>query len=567
MIREIRITNFALIDELSLEFDKKLTVFTGETGAGKSILIGAISLLVGERASIESIRSGAEEAEVSGVFDVHVMRPGLRSLLDELSIEPLDHSLIIRRRISRSDRNKILVNQIPIPLAALKKLGDSLVDLHGQHEHQSLLSEETHAGVIDDLPAVRDVKGKYSAVYIAYAAAKAEAESFEAKAAALAERREILEFQYKELSDLSLRSGEEEELTKELGLLSSSAQRSAAASEIMSLLAFSQDSIEKRISTVRKKLEVLAKYDPAVAPWLSDVTNTLSVFTELETFCGSYLSTLGAGADPARIERLNSRLAKIQRLKKKYSCGLDELIVKRDTLKNDLASIVNIDADRTEIAKKTSAALAACKQNGNALSAARTKASHEFDKNVTSLMDQLGFKGGRWQTELRPHEEPAPGGLEEIRFMVQTNPGEPLLPLAKTASGGEISRLMLAIKTVMSGHDRIPVLIFDEIDTGIGGLLAGNVAEALADLAGTHQVICISHLHQIASLADHHYHVYKEPVKDRTVTRVKRLSEKERVDEIARMFGGDSTIARQHAMELLKKNSGKKAASGTAGRG
>jgi DNA repair protein RecN (Recombination protein N) len=553
MIREIRITNFALIDELTLEFDNGFSVFTGETGAGKSILIGAISLLLGERASTEAIRSGTDEAEVSGIFDVHEMRPSLSALLDELSIEPLDNTLIIRRRISRSDRNKILVNQVPLPLTALKKLGDSLVDLHGQHEHQSLLSEETHAAVVDDLPAVRDVKEKYSSTYIAYAAAKAESAAFEAKAAALAERKEMLEFQYKELCDLSLRSGEEEELTKDLGLLSSSAQRSAAASEIMSLLASSQDSIEKRIFSVRKKLELLAKYDPAVEPWLADVTNTLAVFTELETFCGSYLSNLGASADPARIERLNSRLAKIQRLKKKYSCALDALIEKRDTLKNDLFSIVNIDADRAEIAKKANAALATCRLAGNTLSTARRKACRDFDKKVTSLMEQLGFKGGKWQTELLPHEDPAPGGLEEIRFMVQTNPGEPLLPLAKTASGGEISRLMLAIKTVMSEHDRIPILIFDEIDTGIGGLLAGNVAKALAALAETHQVLCISHLHQIASLADHHFHVFKEAVNDRTVTRVKCLAEKERIDEIARMLGGDSTIARRHAEELLTK--------------
>ncbi len=552
MIREIRIANFALIDELSIELDKGFTIFTGETGAGKSILIGAISLLLGERASTEAIRSGAEEAEVSGVFDLRDKRPALQALLHELSIEPADDTLIVRRRISRSsDRNKILVNQVPLPLTALKRLGDSLVDLHGQHEHQSLLYEETHAGVVDDLTGVRSVKGTYSAAYAGYAAVKSEMEAFEAKAAALAERKEVLEFQHKELSELSLRPGEEEELAGELSLLSSSAQRSAAASEIVSLLASSQDSIEKRISSVRKKLEVLAKYDHAVEPWLADITNTLNVFTELETFCGSYLAKTGAAADPNRIERLNSRLAKIQRLRKKYSCSLDELMAKRDSLKRDLDAIGNTDADRSELEKKMKAAFASCKQAGTALRTARKNACREFDKKVTSLMEQLGFKGGKWQTELQPHDNPAPDGFETIRFMVQTNPGEPMLPLAKTASGGEISRLMLAIKTVMSGHDRIPILIFDEVDTGIGGMLAGNVAEALAQLAASHQVLCISHLHQIASLADHHFHVYKEPAGDRTVTRVKRLSEKERVDEIARMLGGDSAAAKLHARELL----------------
>jgi DNA repair protein RecN (Recombination protein N) len=303
---------------------------------------------------------------------------------------------------------------------------------------------------------------------------------------------------------------------------------------------------------VRKKLELLAKYDPAVEPWLSDVTGTLSVFTELETFCGSYCSGLGGSADPARIDRMNARLQRLQRLKKKYACDVDGLIGKTAALKNDLDSIVNIDADRAEIARKAAAALAACRKAGTLLGAARKKACRDFDKKVTSLMEQLGFTGGRWQTEMLPHEHPLHDGLETVRFMVQTNPGEPLLPLSRTASGGEISRLMLAIKTVMSGHDRIPVLIFDEIDTGIGGLLAGAVAKALEGLSATRQVLCISHLHQIASRAAHHYHVYKEQINGRTITRVRRLSEKERVDEIARMLGGDSAIALRHAAELLK---------------
>lgn len=554
MIREIHIRNFALIDELTLEFDKGFSIFTGETGAGKSILVGAISLLLGERASLEAIRSGAEEAEVSGVFDVHDMRPALRALLDELALSPTaDETLIIRRKIARSDRNKILVNQVPLPLASLKKLGDSLVDLHGQHEHQSLLSEETHVAVIDDLPKVREIKTQYSAAYATYAGAKSEADAFEAKAVALAERKEVLEFHYKELADLSLRPAEEEELQNELTLLSSSAERRAAASEILLHLSSSQESIEKQVAMVRRKLETLAKFDASVQPWVLDIGNALAVFTELETFCGAYLSKIGGASNEARIEHLNSRLAKIQRLKKKHSCSLDALIAKRDALKNDLSSIINIDADREVLAKKLDSALAACRQAGTALRAARKKAAQEFDKKVSTLMEQLGFNGGLWQTDFLCHDEPRPEGFEDVRFMVQTNRGEPMLPLVKTASGGEISRLMLAIKTVMSGHDRIPVLIFDEIDTGIGGMLAGNVARALRDLAASHQVLCISHLHQIASVADHHFHVFKETLKDRTVTRVKRLAEGERVDEIARMLGGDTAIAKEHAKELLRK--------------
>ncbi|MCU0608600.1 MAG: DNA repair protein RecN [Chitinispirillaceae bacterium] len=552
MIREIRIRNFALIEELSLEFDTGFTIFTGETGAGKSILIGAIGLLLGERASAESIRSKTDEAEVSGVFDIRESRLALQPVLDDLAIETPDDTLIIRRKISRNSSGKILVNQTPVPLAALKKLGDALVDLHGQHEHQSLLNDETHGSVIDNLPDVRPLKAAYVQAYAAFAEKKSALDAFETRASALAERREILEFQLKELSDLDLQPDDEEKLQSSLNLLASSTERAAAASEILSLIGSSQESIEKRIAAVRRNLEKLAKHDQSVTPWIGDVGNALSVITELETFCGSYLSRIGH-ADPAKLEQLNSRLAKIQRLKKKFSCSFTGLIEKRDSVKHDLEAIVNVDADRAEIAKAMTAALAACRKSGETLSAVRIKLSRAFDKKVTDLMETLGFTGGSWQTGFSSHDVPQPGGLESIRFMVKTNPGEPFLALAKTASGGEISRLMLAIKTVMSDQDRIPILIFDEIDTGIGGMLAGNVADALLRLASSHQVLCISHLHQIASVADHHFHVFKEAAGDRTVTRVEKLTEAKRVDEIARMLGGDSAVARQHAKELLGK--------------
>ncbi|MBN1128228.1 MAG: DNA repair protein RecN [Chitinispirillaceae bacterium] len=552
MIRELSIRNFALIEELSLEFDKGFSVFTGETGAGKSILVGAISLLLGERASIEQIRMGSDEAEVSGVFEVRPPRPGIKALLDDLAIDLTDDRLVIRRKVSRSDRNRILVNETPITLASLKRLGDLLVDLHGQHEHQSLLNEETHGSVIDDLPWVADIKNEYAAAYHAYDSTRSVCAAFAARAAALAERREVLDFQYQEIAALSLRSGEEKELETELRLLSSSAERSAAASDILSLLASSEDSIEKRISAVRKKLDVLTRYDPSAAPWIADVGNALSVFTELETFTASYLDRIGGGADPSRIEYLNSRLAKIQRLKKKHSCDHDGLIARAESLRENLDAIGNADADRAELEKNLRNTLAACMKTGKELGRARAKAARDFDREITRIMQDLGFLKGCWKTVYASCAEPGPNGLELARFMVQTNPGEPLLPLSKTASGGEISRLMLAIKTVMSTHDRIPVLIFDEIDTGIGGMLAGNVARSLLGLSKTHQVLCISHLHQIAGAADRHYHVYKEVSGERTVTRVIRLKESERVEEIARMLGGDSSIALRHARELLR---------------
>ncbi len=554
MIREIRIANFALIDELSLTFDRGFTVFTGETGAGKSILVDAIGLLLGERASGGQVRSGADEAEVSGVFELPSGNHALTRLLDEMAVQPQDGTLIIRRRITHGDRNRILINQVPFPLAALKRLGDLLVDLHGQHDHQSLLDESTHAPIVDDLPEVRPYRERYTSAYAAYAAVKAEFAAFQARSDELAQRREMLEFQSRELRDLALQRDEERALEDELRLLSSSVQRSEAVAEIAALLANSEDSVEKRIAAVRRKLEMLVKYDASVRPWLDDVGNALAVFSELEAFCGAYLDK-GGSSDPERLDRCNARLAKIQRLKKKYGCTFDELLAKSDKLAADLATIENIDADRAHMAEKSRRALAACATDGRELRAAREKASMRFDVQVTAAMERLGFTGGVWKTGFAYRDEPLDDGMEGIRFMVRTNPGEPMLPLSATASGGEVSRLMLAIKSVMAKHDRIPILIFDEIDTGIGGILAGNVARALHALSKTHQVLCISHLHQIASQADHHFRVYKEPSDGRTVTRVERLPDKERIDEIARMLGGDSTAARAHAKELLAKRS------------
>lgn len=550
MIKELRVKNLALIQELSLDLESGFSVFTGETGAGKSILIGAIGLLLGERASAEMIRSGYEEAWISGIFDVEEIKTPLAKLLEDQSIEPEDGQLIIRRKISRNGRNQIHINQIPVTLNALKKLGDQLIDLHGQHEHQSLLNEDYHQLIIDYLPEVLPCKQKYDECYRGYMEASRKLETHLKKARELSEKKDIIQFQLNELTKLELRCGEEQDLESELSLLSSSAQRTACISEILEIL---NDSINKKISFIRKKLENLSKYDSSVVPWITDIETAGAAFTELETYCSTYAQNISESTDPARLEFINSRLSKIQRLKKKYSCSIDELIIKQQKLQQELQSLENIESDRELLEKKVNASLENCLSAGKVLREKRKKASEEFDMAVSLLMEKLGFRGGKWKTKFHQFEKPTPDGLEAVTFTVCTNPGEPLLPLAKTASGGEISRLMLAIKTVLAEHDNIPVLIFDEIDTGIGGMLAVEVGKALYSLSNSHQVLCISHLHQIASLADQQYKVFKEISEDRTVTRVINLSFDERIEEIARMLGGSSDISIKHARELLEK--------------
>jgi DNA repair protein RecN (Recombination protein N) len=554
LIRELHIKNLALIEDISLEFEQGFTVFTGETGAGKSILIGAIGLLLGERAHSEHIRSGTDEAEISGVFELHEVAPKLAELLDENNIPDDDGTLIIRRRIQRAGRNRVLVNQTPVPLALLKSIGDQLIDLHGQHDHQSLLNPETPLLIIDSLPAVAPLRAAYRAAFELYNRNKSALAHLEEQARRLEAQREFIEFQYRELSELQLKDDEEQSLEEELKLLSSSTERAQAVSEIVQLLADERSGgVEQHLSAVRRRLQTLVKFDEAAAPWINDIENALAVLGELERFCSSYLDTVREQADPARIETINTRLARIQRLKKKHGCSFEQLLTKQQTLHADLDALSSVDINRSELERACAQGLQACLREGQLLSAARREQGQRFDRAITAMMSSLGFVDGEWKTELTPLAAPEPSGLEQCSFLVRTNQGEPFLSLERSASGGEIARLMLAIKTVLADHDAIPVLIFDEIDTGIGGVLAKEVGASLYRLSKFHQVLCISHLHQIASLADNHFRVYKEVVESRTCSFAQRLSDDQRIAEIARMLGGDSAIARSHAQELLKR--------------
>jgi DNA repair protein RecN (Recombination protein N) len=551
MIRELRIKNLALIEDVLVEFDKGFSVFTGETGAGKSILVGAIGLLLGERASSEHIRSGCEEAEVCGVFELATVQKQLADIFAANAISNEDGTCIVRRVINKSGKNRVFINQVPVPLSVLKSVGDQLIDFHGQHEHQSLLDESNALLILDRLPGIAHELDIYTKTFIEYSHVKEELDGHDKRCAALAEKRDVIDFQYKELKSLDLKPDEEIKLEEELTLLSSTAQRLECVSVINDLITADDASVGHLTGLIKKNLENLARFDATAFPWITEIENTSRVFAELEAYCEKYLESSQPSGDTSTIDDINARLSKIQRLKKKYSCDYNGLLEKQLQLKADLDALVNTEADRSQLEKKVLAALKKCKEVGAVLSANRRKQALQFDKAITLEMAKLGFNGGAWETEFVPHSEPTGIGFENIMFLVRTNRGEPLLPLVKIASGGEISRLMLAIKTIMAAHDHIPILIFDEIDTGIGGVLAKEVATAMELLGKTHQLLCISHLHQIASKANHHYFVFKETQGKRTITQVKKLSQEQRTDEIARMLGGDSAIARKHAEELL----------------
>lgn len=559
MIRKISVKNFALINELSIEFDKGFSIFTGETGAGKSILIGAIGILLGERASSELIRSGYNETEINGIFELDTVSEPLLREISKAGITLEDNTLIIRRIILKNGKKRIYINQTPIPLSTLKAIGNYLVDLHGQHEHQSLLRQETANLLINSLPEVTSLWRKYYTSYNNFITLKTDLNNFDKQVADLKEKHDLIEFQYSELATMKLVADEENTLKEDFSMLSSVTERLECISNISAIIEGTErdQSLERQIITIRKNLETLQKFDSSARPWIDDIENFLTLLSELEAFCSSYSSHTETTANPARLEHINSRLAKIQRLKRKYNCSFDDLIKKQKELKEQLFSIENIEADRSLLEEKAKQTEKTCRENAETLSKARKKATQKFDKIITKQMENLGFSGGKWKTAFIPESELTSNGLETIAFEVRTNIGEPFLPLIKIASGGEISRLMLAIKTVLTEQDNIPILIFDEIDAGIGGLLAKEVAKSLYSLSKSHQVICISHLHQIASVADYHYRVYKTFEDNRTITKVQVLNDKEKVEEISRMLGSDSTISKKHAEELLAQKSNK----------
>ncbi len=553
MISELQIKNIALIRELSLELDSGFTVFTGETGAGKSILVGSLGLLLGDRASKELIRNSETDAEVTAVFDVENYRNELQPHLDEMDLRPdEDGTLIIRRIISRRGKNKTYINQTPVPLSSLKRIGELLIDFHGQHDHQSLLQPHTAMEIIDSLDGVSEHKKAYSNAWREYRDAREALDSFNDRIDRLRQRRDMMEYQYNEIHSLSLKPNEEHELEEKLGRLSSVTQRIESAAEIQAILSRDETSPLSQLYTIQKHLHTLARYDSSFTQWGTELTNLVSMLSELESTTAVYAEE--TETDPRQVDEINERLAAIQRLKRKYECDLDGLLQMQQRLKEDLDRLETTDIDRPQLQKQCEAAYERCMEAAGRLRSARETACHTFDKKVSSQMQHLGFSHGAFKTAFTPLETPASEGTETIEFTVRTNQGEPYTPLRKTASGGEISRLMLAIKSVLAEKDNVPVLVFDEIDVGIGGITSNAIAGALNALSTHHQVISISHLHQIASQAHHHFRVYKEIEGERTVTRATALDKNEKIEELSRMMGGSSDVSKKHAEEMLKRS-------------
>ena len=550
MLIELRIRNFAVLRSALLRLEPGLNVISGETGAGKSIVVDALEILLGGRASSSVVRSGEERATVEGVFDVQG-DADLAAALDEQGLEADDGHLVMRREVRSEGRSRAWINGSPATAALLRRIGALLVDIHGQHEHQRLMSAAFQREVLDAFGGCGELAAGV-AVHFRRAA------ELQGRLDALAERRRDLEsradfirFRLGEIRGARIRPGEDDEIQAEVNRLANADLLMRETYALQALLHDDDDAVTDRLSDAAARLRRLAEIDPALTATASALEDAYHNVSDAAAELRSYGDAIDH--DPARLERLHERQALLQALMRKYGPSLAAVIETGETLARELAELETAELDATELRNKALHAQKTCATMAAELSRRRRAAAKHLARETDALFPSLGLEGGRFRVDFETLPEPSAYGLERVRFMATMNPGFPPGPLSRIASGGELSRVMLALKSVLTDIDDLPTLVFDEIDAGIGGVVADMVGERLEAVARGRQVFAVTHLARIAARAANHFVVEKGAVDGVAETRLRRLAREERVHEIARMLGGDpdSEPSLEHARELL----------------
>ena len=554
MLTELRISNFALIDHLSLGFSHGFHVLTGETGAGKSILVDAVALLVGGRASVEQIRAEAEEAELEAAFLLQPDSGVLERLREFGDLELSGGELVIRRVLSRSGRNRTYVNGRLTPLHLVQKLAGTLVDIHGQHEQQSLLSEDVQRDALDSLGNLRALRDEYRGRYEEWRTQQRLLEESRREAEEGRQQEEFLRFQLDEIEGAALQSGEEENLAAERARLVHAHRLEELGLGAYDALYGNDGSILNGLGAIGDRLGELGSIDPATTEWGGLCSTAAIQLKELAHQLRDYLRQLESSPD--RLSLVEERLDRIQRLKRKYGGNVDALRSQAQELAARLERVASSHSRVGALDEQVEQGHAAVQALAARLSEARARVARDLEARVLKELSALRMENTRFQVDLRKTSGPdglTATGRDRVDYLLSANKGEPLLPLAKVASGGEMSRIMLALKSVLATSDGVPVLIFDEVDAGIGGAAAEVMGRRLKTLGTFHQVFCITHLPQIASQADSHFVVEKRAHRSRTVTQVKRLDQEGRREEIARMLGGVkiTRAVRETAAEMI----------------
>ena len=550
MLIEFRIKDYAVIHDLTLELGSGLSVLSGETGAGKSIIVGALSLLLGERAASDTVRTGAERAMVEAVFDVATY-PKLRVQLDDLGIEAEDGLLILRREVAAVGRNRAWINESPTTARTVGELGRSLVDLHGQHEHQTLLRKDTQRHILDAFGEAEEDASAVEEAYEELVGLEAKLRELQDHRRELASRIDFLRFQMRELEEADVQSGEEEALTEESGRLENSEELLGATTRIHDELYSAEGALTDKVSGLAQTLARLKEWDPALEGPHEELQGAYHALAEVGRDLSDYVG--GLRHDPGRLEEVRSRLDLIHSLKRKYGPTAEDVIASRDRVRAELDEVEDGGWDEdilaAEVDRTRSDLIAAAAR----LSEKRQAAATRLEEEGEALLPNLGLPAGTFKVQMDTLPEVKSRGAESIEFLVSVNAGFPPSSLARVASGGELSRVMLTLKAILAQVDQVPTLVFDEIDAGIGGQVASLVAAKLKDVARYHQVFVVTHLPQLASQARSHLLVEKDEREGLAVTAVRGLTGDARVREIARMLGGDpeSETSQDHARELL----------------
>ncbi len=553
MLRTLAIRNFAIIDRLEIEFGSGFNVLTGETGAGKSILMDALGLLLGGRAGAEMVRGGEGRATLDAVFDIG-KSPELRRVVEEMGFELEDGELLLTREVSATGKSSCRVAGRPATVGQLKDIGDWLVDLHGQHEHQSLLAVARHLDILDEwgAKAILPLRADVAEAFAMLQKLRRERDSVETDARERAHLIDLYQFQVKEIQDAGLTIGEEEELENDHRRVANAQKLTEAAAQSAEALGGGESGggALAGLANALRLLEEAAALDEALQPALETIRSAAYELTEAERDLTRYQDSVEFSAE--RLEEIEERLSLVRSLKRKYGDSIEEILLYGSETASRLDGLSNSEEREAALSAEIGRAESRLGEQCAKLSKLRRAAASEFQSITLTELRDLAMEKARFEVKIESGE-PTARGADRVEFQIATNPGEPLRPLARVASGGEISRVMLAIKSAMARQEALPTMVFDEIDVGVGGRTASVIADKMAHLACSAQILCVTHLAQLASRGDHHYYIEKRVAGDRTSVNVTPLSPEERVSEVARMIGGadvTETVVR-HAREML----------------
>ncbi|HVY53586.1 MAG TPA: DNA repair protein RecN [Gammaproteobacteria bacterium] len=553
MLTQINISNLVTIEKASLDLSTGVTVITGETGAGKSILIEAIELALGGRASSQLIRANQEKLEISICVDLSKM-PALPAILIENDLVDESGEYIIRRVISRDGKSKAFLNDTPVTLPMLRELSESLIDLHGQHEHQTLLKPEKHREILDNFGGHIELTRHVKQIADQYRTVSQQIQDHQTNIQQRAEKKEFLRFQLNELESLQLQQNEWQQLEAEHKELANADSLQQNLSAIVSHFSNEDANLLSQLHRSIKTLESLQHVHPRIAQWLSAVNTATIQLDDVANEIQQYLDNMDN--NPERLYEIEQRMQSIHDMSRKYKVAPTDLLEWINKLNAEFALLNADESSLAELELKQQELLQSYKRLAQELSEKRTKAAKKLNKEITAIIQTLSLPHAEFQVELQAEPENSvwPSGLEKINFLVKTNKGTAFHPLIKIASGGELSRISLAIHLATAGQHTVPTMIFDEVDVGIGGSTAELVGQLLRRLGKTHQLLCITHLPQVAAYGNHHIIVQKLNNKEQTYTQIKVLSINDKVKEIARMLGGinitDTTL--KHAQEMLE---------------